>query len=200
MTPNEERLCFNFEHAVAIQQWAQVEHSLAILVAACGPASSRKVLFNGFYKEQSFNKKLKFADENVSPRIGECADLKKDWSKLQRMLRNRNELRNKLAHWTLIHFLHEKAGRRVVLVHPILEKTSRAEATKNAGRSSSPPAGAIGLRELVRFRYSFFEAGLAIGNFQARGAGQPEPYAEPQLKVPTLAQIRATAMAYLGSP
>lgn len=172
MTRDEEIIAFHYCLGVAITQWSNVEMALSTVVVACfRPADlNREALGVGFFSLEGFRAKLEFADRVVSRKLAASKHLG-DWKKLIGKARSFSQQRNKLAHWPIAKYWDETIGRRVVLGPWITKKPK-------SGSSGKPPKESLRIRDIIRLGNDFLALAVALNNFCARAAGQPEPYAK----------------------
>ena len=107
-----------------------------------------------------------------------------EWETLVERLSSQSARRNKLAHHNVLVYPNSAEGRRIALCAWILPK--------NRDRTK-PPDDAMCIMEIVRARLEFRALVIAIENFVARAAGQPEPHSRDDERPPDPPTIRQTS-------
>lgn len=190
LAPSEEQQMFYQEHSLGITQFAGLEGALATLVAAGVDTASSAAIRTAFFGIESFRSKLEFADRYIQLRLQGEAGLLENWASTRLGCQAANMGRNKLAHWRQITYMEGLPGRRVVLIPPLLNPSSKLHLEDTDAQKGTPPRYAIGVRQLVEIRYSIFAALVQVDRFRAAAAQQDDPFHGMVLsKPPTLAHL-----------
>ena len=175
MNVNDEQLLFYSELGRAITQWAHVERALLEVAFAITPDTDLSVLGHTYFAADSVRGKLNFV-QALCAISATFEPHKPVWERLKVEIQRASANRNKLAHRFVMNYVEERRGRSVVLL-PFRRD-------EHAGHRAHPEA--IGVQEIVGFRYQFFAVTLALENFSQTLRGAP-PRFDTVLESPSAA-------------
>ncbi len=201
VTPREEQAAFYFEVGLAITQWARVEYDLYELTSRCFDKRSSMdypAFYEAFFSIDNFRAKLKFADTIIVQAL-KGKDVGADWPLLHSRIAKASKVRNRLAHYPVLHFQDNPAGRNIALTPRALDALSPG--TGRIGKKY--PTGALFLRDVVRSRLEFFALMISLSNFAHRVRGLPEQHSksdEQPRDPPTTERIVSRLRATFSRP
>ena len=186
----EEEVAFLHELGLAISQWAAVENQLFYVLAKDLTRKQFEFLKHGYFSIRVFQEKLSFVNGLLARSLKRKKDIER-WRSLSKRLTRCSAQRNHLAHWPVVSFLAEDAGRRVGL-------TGWLAGARFTSKGPMAPVDALCLLDVVRIRYSFLEIFWDLTDLAHDRKKRPRPFPkspeqdQPPIQIRTLIdQIRA---------
>jgi hypothetical protein len=180
MTENEEQVCFYFELGLAITQWAHVEQAMSWLVSHCLASKEETAVARSFFSIENFRSKLAFTDAVIQETQSIKAATKAEWNGIRPEVETASGTRNKLAHYSVIHLLHAKPGRRMAFYPRIAKPDNKKPKSR---RSSHVPRGSLYVTDLHQARLQFSRAMCKLENLLCEMRGDPPRFAADALQV-----------------
>lgn len=196
MTEGEEIVLFMRHLGAALAAWSNVENSVRNCLIACFVESERNALSLGYFSIENFRSKLDFANSVIGKKLGN-SPLAREWAALFSRTRSASTNRNALAHRSTRHYPNCKPGRRLVLSPWIFPKP------KHKTSKPMPPAGSLGLLDVVKYALEFHALTASLMNFCHRVLGVPEQYSksdEQPMRPPTIQTLVLQIHEELGHP
>lgn len=194
---NEEQATFYFELGMAITHWAVVENTLcSTMLAGLKDKEAKKHLVIAYLSIEGFRSKLAFANNLIEERFSKHSHFK-NWKPLFDDLRKFSSHRNQLAHWQVRGYPGNQEGKRWLLI-PWISREPKFKSKK-----IQPPAGSLGVEDIVRIRYQFFNLDMALTKFSYELNPLPEPFPEAfslKLNPPKIQAIVRQIHEVLGHP
>src|SRR6202007_410254 len=122
----------------AITQWAHVEEALWLVLAACFTADF-PALRTAFFSVENFRSRLQLVDKVFRQTFRDKKNIEA-WSDLHDRLRSTSSARNALAHYRVVVYPEQPAGRHYALLPRLTDTNSR--------NPLKPPPGALFVRDL----------------------------------------------------
>lgn len=194
MSSSEEQVAFYFELGLAITHWANIERELSNLASLCVTLEDRNLLALGFFSIENFRSKAAFVDQVFNKKYDGSKFLA-DWATLFERALTLSKSRNKLAHFNVMNFPQQKAGRRVSL-QPWINPKPKTEKER-----LRPVPDALCLRDIVGIRFEFLALAISLSNFRDRVLGRKELFlksSEQPMRPPTIQKIKDQIHAMLG--
>lgn len=174
---DEERVAFYAAIGGAISSWANIEHSLCLIVIQSLGVQAHEALSASFYSIENFRSKLAFVDKAMELSKVESGHLA-SWEALREEVRSLSAKRNQLAHCRTIGFPTNVEGRRIVIVPIFPPKTTRPP---SAGK---PPQGSIGVKDVDLIAQQFAMASTKLLDLFFQMHAQPSPHVIPARQEP----------------
>jgi hypothetical protein len=174
---------FNVDMAIgtAITSWAHLETEMMKALVIFIKAENQMSLAAAFFAVENFRSKLGMLNAAATLSLSGNPELA-NWKSLTRRIEKLSVKRNHIAHYQILHFVHNEAGKRVIL-------------RPNIWNPSGPPIEGtfpeVGYRliDLQNMQRDFSAVNTTLRNFNARLLGQeplPDGFPESALHTTSL--------------